>query len=120
MDPRRRRPPPLRGPRKLGALKFWTVGTRIIKWIDGPSQVLSQQMKINLFCSSVTVNLDQPAIGSHLVNQTDPRGKQNDPVDQERRQSLKTNSQHTNTASSFLKSDAAVPLLAILKTILKI
>ena len=61
-------------------------------------------MKINLFCCSVTVSLLifwldsqlDPAgiqLGSHLVNHTDPQ-KQNDPVTQERLQSLKKNSQY--------------------------
>ena len=70
----------------------------MIKWIYGPSQVVSQQVKINLFCSSVTVDLVEPAIGSHLVNQTDPRGNQNDPVNKERLQKLKKIHKYTNTA----------------------
>ena len=69
-------PPPRHGPRKLGALKFGTLGTGIIKWINGPSQFLSQQVTINLFCSSVTVNLDESAIGSHLVNQRSPPARE--------------------------------------------
>ena len=38
-----------------------------------------------LFCYSLTVDLPVagPAIGSHLVNQTDPQGDQNGPVTQQ-------------------------------------
>ena len=51
---------------ETGCFEILTQGTGIIKWIYGPSQVLSQQLKINLFCSSLTVPNDP-------VNQLQPR-----------------------------------------------
>ena len=36
------------------------------------------------YAVSVTVDLSEPALGSDLVNQTDPHGNQNDPVNANR------------------------------------
>ena len=62
---------------------------------------------------SVTVDLAEPAIGSSLVNPTDPRGlgNQNGLVNQQRLQSLKTNLKYKNTASTFLKYGAELRLV---------
>ena len=43
-----------------------------------------QQVKINSFCSRVTVDVAEPQLDPHLVNQTHPQGNQNDPMTQER------------------------------------
>ena len=109
VGPRRQRLSPLCGPRKLGATKFWTQIIGIIKWIYGPSQ----QVKINLLCSSVTVDMAEPAIGSHLVNQTVPQGDQNDPVKHECLQILKTNSQYIRSNFLAVSDIPKMPFLAV-------
>ena len=86
MDPRRRRLPPLRGPWEIGALNFLDTN-QMDSWAEPASE------KFNLFCSSASVDLDGPALGSESsdpVDQTDPQANQNDTVTQERLQGPKT------------------------------
>ena len=63
-DQRRQRPSPLRDRQELGASKFWT---RRTAKLSEPVMVKS----IYSVCVD-TVDLTEPEIGSHLVNQTDP------------------------------------------------
>ena len=72
--------------------KFWTRKTGTIERIYGPSQVVSQQTEINLFCSRVTLDLAGPEIGFKLI--PDYGGNQNDPLNQEPLQYTDQDTQH--------------------------